>query len=289
MIVVLAATGMIGRKLVEKLCDAGHDVLATGRTKEKLSTIDKRAQQAYADLQDPSSLKPLLKKAKIVICCAHGSHAETIIPNLPKALDRLILMGSTRVFTKLPDPQADAVRQALELFNKSKVPGIMLLPSMIYGSPQDRNINRILSLVQQFPFIPLPNGGKAFVQPVFVDDVIEALFKSVSADLAKLDRTITVAGPEPIPYSSLVKTCGNALNRKIHILPVPISPLSLVAKLLKPLGMTINQDELVRATENKSYDVTPLRQQLGITPISFEDGLNLKIQRGWYPRKKLSF
>mgnify|MGYP006430320073 FL=1 len=49
MIVVLAATGMIGRKLVEKLCDAGHDVLATGRTKEKLSTIGKRAQQAYAD------------------------------------------------------------------------------------------------------------------------------------------------------------------------------------------------------------------------------------------------
>ena len=34
-------------------------------------------------------------------------------------------------------------------------------------------------------------------------------------------------------------------------------------------------------TEDKAFDVTPMRERLGVVPRSFEAGLALKLERGW--------
>lgn len=39
--------------------------------------------------------------------------------------------------------------------------------------------------------------------------------------------------------------------------------------------------EIRRATEDKRFDVGPLENRLGITPRPFDEGLRLKLERGW--------
>ncbi len=282
MITVLGATGKTGRYLVVKLCDAGHAVTAVGRSPDRLELVDARARKAVADLDRPETLAGALDGASRIVSCAHARFASTVLDRLPATCERLVLMGSTRRFTALPDPAADAVRAGEAAFLASGVPGVMLHPSMIYGAPDDRNVNRLLRLLRRTPVVPLPNGGRHWVQPVFVDDVVDALVAAVTGPDAP-GPPIVVAGPEPITYADMVRSCARALGRRVVIAPVPLSLLVGGARLASGLGLRLPFDaaEFRRATEDKSFDVSDLRSRLGVTPRGFEDGLRLKLERGW--------
>ena len=158
---------------------------------------------------------------------------------------------------------------------------------MIYGAPDDRNVNRLLRLFRRWPrwlpvVVPLPDGGRHLVQPVFVDDVVEAY----AAAVARPDVTgasIVVAGPQPISYASFVRDCAAAVGRRAHVLPVPSGLLIGLAKVMATLGVRppFNAAELRRAAESKRFEVTDLHARLGVTPRGFREGLKLKIERGW--------
>lgn len=282
MITVLGATGKTGRFLVARLCEEGHAVIAVGRAPDRLDLVDARARRTVADLDHPETLVTALKGASRIVSCAHARFATTVLAHLPTTCERLILMGSTRRFTALEDPAADAVRAGEAAFLAAGVPGIMLHPSMIYGAPDDRNVNRLLRLLRRTPIVPLPDGGRHLVQPVFVDDVVDALAAAVTRPGVS-GPSIIVAGPQPITYAEMVRACAQALGRRVAIIPVPVSLLAASARVASRLGLRLPFDaaEIRRATENKSFDVSDLRIRLGVTPRSFEEGLRLKLERGW--------
>ncbi len=282
MIAVLGATGKTGRYLVAALCDQGFAVTAIGRSAARLDPLDSRARRTIADLDHPDSLASALDGASRIVSCAHAQFTSTVLAHLPASCEWLVLTGSTRRFTALPDPAADAVRAGETAFLASGAPGIMLHPSMIYGAPDDRNINRLLRLVQRTPVVPLPDGGRHWVQPVFVDDVVAALVAAVTGPKVP-GPPIVVAGPRPITYADMVRCCARALNRRVVVVPVPLSLLTGGARLASSLGIHLpfDVDEIVRTAEDKSFDVSELRNRLGVTPRSFEEGLGLKLERGW--------
>lgn len=282
MIVILGATGKTGRYLVTALCDQGHAVTAVGRSAARLDQLDSRARRAIADLDHPESLTTAFDGASRIVSCVHARFASVVLAHLPTSCEWLVLTGSTRRFTALADPAADAVRAGEAAFLASGVPGVMLHPSMIYGAPDDRNINRLLRLVQRTPVVPLPDGGRHWVQPVFVDDVVAALVAAVTGPDAS-GPPIVVAGPRPITYADMVRSCARALNRRVVVAPVPLSLLAGGARLASGLGIRLpfDADEILRTTEDKSFDVSDMRDRLGVTPRSFEEGLGLKLERGW--------
>jgi len=282
MIVVLGATGKTGRYLVTRLCDEGHDVTAIGRSAARLEAIDPRAHTAVADIDQPATLGAALDGAEFIVSCAHARYTAAVLAVLPVSCQRLVLTGSTRCFSTLPDPAADAVRAGEAAFLASGVAGVMLHPSMIYGAPDDRNVNRLLRLVRRYTVIPLPNGGRHLVQPVFVDDVVAALAAAITRPEAP-GPSIVVAGPAPISYADMLRACAVALDRRVTILPVPTALLVAGARTAVAVGFKIPFDaaEIRRATEDKRFDVEPLANRLGITPRSFDEGLRLKLERGW--------
>jgi nucleoside-diphosphate-sugar epimerase len=130
--------------------------------------------------------------------------------------------------------------------------------------------------------VPLPDGGRHLVQPVFVDDVVEA-FAAAVARPDVIGASIVVAGPEPIAYAEFVRACAAAAGRCAHILPVPSALLTGIAELMAAVGLrpSFNAAELRRAAETKRFDVAALRDRLGVAPRSFAEGLRLKQERGW--------
>lgn len=278
-VAILGATGKTGRYLVLRLCADGHAVVAIGRSPARLATLDPRAETAIADLERPATLAPVLAGAACVVSLAHARFTEALLAALPASCGRVVLTGSTRGFSALPDAAADAVRAGAAAFAASGRTGVMLHPSMIYGAPEERNVNRVLALIRRWPrwlplLLPLPDGGRHRVQPVFVDDVVAAFAAAITGAEA-CGPPIVLAGPAPIAYAHLVRACAGSLGRRAHILPLPVALLVGLARVLRGLGLSppFGPEELRRAAEDKDFDVTPMRRRLGVSPRPFEDGL----------------
>jgi nucleoside-diphosphate-sugar epimerase len=283
---VLGATGKTGRHLVARLCADGHAVIAVGRDAARLAALDGRAERRIANLEAPRTVTAALRGAERVVSLAHARFTTAVLAGLPEGCERVVLTGSTRRFSRLPDPAADAVRAGERAFEASGRRGVMLHPSMIYGAPEDRNVNRLLRLIRRWPrwlpFVPpLPGGGRHLVQPVHVDDMLAALASALLRPEAP-GPPIVVAGPAPITYAAMVRACAAALGRRAFILPLPLPVLTAAAGLLLRLRVRLPFDaaELRRATEDKCFDVSDMERRLGVRPRDFEAGLAARIALG---------
>ena len=286
-IAVFGATGKTGRYLVAELCERGHAVTAVGRSEVRLARLDPRAARIVADLERIDGIEVALRGVEAVVSLAHARHTGAVLAALPKSCRRVVLTGSTRRFTSLPDPAGDQVRAAEEAFGASDRAGVMLHPSMIYGAPDDRNVNRILRYLRRWPKwlpvpVPLPAGGRRTVQPVF-DDVVAAFVGALMRPSAP-GAPVIVAGPEPMRYAEMVRECARALGRRAVILPLPLWLGIAAASVLQMMRLrgAPKPAELRRAGEDKEFDVAPLEKRLGVRPRAFAEGLRTKIERGWY-------
>jgi len=286
-VAVIGATSKTGRYLVARLLADGRDVVAVGRDLERLAALDGIARTVVADLSQPETVRTALAGAHQVVSLAHARFTASLLGALPDDCRRVVLTGSTRRFTQLPDPAADEVRAGEAAFTASGRPGVMLHPGLIYGSPDERNVNRILRYAARWPKggpvpFPLPAGGRATIQPVFVDDLVDAFVGALTRDEAP-GPPIVVGGPAPIAYRDFVAACARAMGRRAVILPLPVGIVAALGACARPLGLRSapNRAELRRMTEDKAFDMTPLRERLGVVPRSFEAGLALKLERGW--------
>ena len=231
--------------------------------------------------QPPETVETLAMP--VVTSLLTGSDMLAALPEDDPA--RLVLTGSVRIFTRLPDPAADAVRDGMAAFERSGRRGVVLLPSMIFGAPEERNVNRLIALFRRLPRwlpipVPLPDGGRHLVQPVFYEDMVAAFVAAIEKPDAD-GPPIVVAGPAPITYAELVRTVAAALGRRIVVVNLPIAALAGVVGKLSELGVPLpfSAAEIRRAGEDKRFDVAPLRARLGIAPRGFAEGLAARLRR----------
>jgi uncharacterized protein YbjT (DUF2867 family) len=278
---------MTGRRVIAALRARGHAIVATGRDPAKLAALGDDIEWRIGDFDRPETLPKALAGAEAVAYVAHAKHTKLVLDAMEPGA-RLVVTGSTRVFSKLDDPAADAVREGLAEFAASGRKGQVLLPAMIYGAKEDRNVGRILRFLAGFPSwcpipVPLPDGGRHTVQPIHVDDVAAC----VAAALERPEQDgppLVLAGPEPIPYVRMVRECAAALRRRVVPVPVPVRALAFAARAMAAAGMNppFDATELTRAAEDKAFDVTPMRERLGVIPRPFADGVAAKVVRGDY-------
>jgi uncharacterized protein YbjT (DUF2867 family) len=285
-VALLGATSKTGRHVTQALCARGHTVRALGRDLARLAPLDGRAAKIVVDLDQPATLAQALDGVDVVASLAHARFTDAVLAAAPAAA-RLVLTGSLRKHTRLEDPAAEAVRRGEAAFLASGRAGVMLHPSMIYGAAEERNVGRILRFLRRFPAglpipVPLPDGGRHTVQPVFVDDMVAAFVAAVETPTSD-GPSITVAGPRPIPYREMIRICAQALGRRVVIVPVPVGLLAGLAAMAGKCGLRVpfNAAELTRAGEDKAFAIDDLKTRLGVSPREFAEGVRLKLERGW--------
>jgi uncharacterized protein YbjT (DUF2867 family) len=72
---VVAATGGIGRQVLEQAVAAGHDVTAVVRNPDKLSSTSARIVTAHLAASDPAALRPAVEGADAVLS-GLGAHSK---------------------------------------------------------------------------------------------------------------------------------------------------------------------------------------------------------------------
>ena len=74
---------------------------------------------------------------------------------------------------------------------------------MIFGTPEDRNIIKIISWVYKYPIILIPGKGNALQRPVYVSDLSWAIVESI-LNKNTVGKIITISGSEYISYNSII-------------------------------------------------------------------------------------
>lgn len=280
MIAVIGASGRAGAALCHALAAAGRPFRPVVRDAGRWAATGLPQAPAVADLADAGRLATALRGAGIVVSCAHARFTPAILA-ASAAGTPLVLTGSTRRFSAFPDTHGEGVRAGEAAFLASGRPGVMLHPTMVYGAPTESNVRRLAALLRHLPVAPLPDGGRALVQPIHIADLVRCL-------LAAIDHrwdgpcTLVVAGPEAVPYREFLAEVARASGRRPPpVLPVPAGLLRLLAPLTRLLpGLPrIAAGEVRRLTEDKGFDIGPMRRILGVEPMPLRDGLRLAFGR----------
>lgn len=274
MIAVVGASGRSGATLCRALAARGMAYVPVVRDAARWAATGLPGTPRLADLTDPAALRAALAGAEWVMNCAHARHAGAILAAAP-ATARFVFLGSTRRFSRWPDEHGDGVRAGEAAFLASGRPGVMLHPTMIYGAQGENNVQRLAALLRRLPVAPLPGSGAALVQPIHQDDLTACILAALGRDWAG-PEAIVVAGPRPLPYRDFLAAVAHAAGlRTPRVVPLPGAVLMALAPLtaILPGLPRIGADEVRRLLEDKAFDVAPMREALGVTGRSLEDGL----------------
>lgn len=272
-IAVTGALGFVASRLFPRLPRAPLPIaiVRPGRDAGALAAFDVEVRRCELGSPTPEAFAG----AEAVVHLAGMSLATALVPAWEAAgVERVVCVSSAGVHTRLPSAGAEAKRHGEAALAASRLRWTVLRPSMIYGTPRDRNLVRLLRWIQRCPCVPLPGGGMTPQQPVHVDDLAHAILAALARREAA-GRAYDVGGPEPITLRELVAECASALGRPAFVLSVPLAPAWHATRLARRLGLPwpVRPEQVLRLAESKAVDIGPARADLGFAPRGFRDGI----------------
>jgi NADH dehydrogenase len=248
LIVVFGGSGFIGRYVVKQLARAGFRVRVPMRRPhlgQDLRVLGDVGQihLMQANVRFPDSIAAALEGADGVVNLVgvlhehgkqdfqtmHVAASEAIAAAVKAAgVKRLVQVSSIGADPRAKAKYARTMGEA-EAAVRALVPGAVILrPSIVFG-PEDNFFNRFADMSKFSPFLPLIGGGKTKFQPVHVQDVADAVVKSLTrADVA--GRTFELGGPRVYSFRELLDFVQKTVDRKRLYFP-------LASFIAKPLGM----------------------------------------------------
>ena len=271
---VIGASGRSGLALCRALQAAGTGIVPVVRNAARWQAGGIDAAPRLAELMDAPALHAALTGATRIVSCAHARFAAQVLAAGPPDAG-YVFLGSTRRFTRWPDAHGEGVRAGEAAFLASGRAGVMLHPTMIYGAAGEDNVQRLAKLLRRLPFVPLPGGGRALVQPIHQDDVTRCILAALAVPW-HAPRSLVIAGPTPLRYADFVHAVARAAGLSPpRIVSIPAWPMMAAATVMGvlPFLPRVRRAEIRRLLEDKAFDTGPMIATLGVPPIPLADGL----------------
>lgn len=276
-VAVTGALGFVASRLLPRLAARGARVIALLRDGRDPAPILPLAdvEVRRGDLAEPATLRGAFDGAGAVVHLAGLALVPGMLPAILASGARAgVFVSSAGVYTKLVSRGADAKRAGEAALRDSALAYTILRPSMIYGTPRDRNLVRLLRWLARWPLVAAPLGGATPQQPVHVDDLADAIVAALERPVAAR-REYDVGGPAPLPLSEVIHECAAALGRRAWIVPIPLAPAHAAAVFARRahLPFPVSPEQVLRLAESKAVDVGPARRDLGFAPREFREGI----------------
>jgi nucleoside-diphosphate-sugar epimerase len=277
---VTGATGFTGSRLVPLLLKSGYEVCCLYRTSSDRSLLLRNQPEiewALGDVSDARSLTTAMQSADALVNVASlgFGHADSIISAAKTVgIQRAVFISTTAIFTQLNAP-SKKVRVAAELaIETSGLKYTILRPTMIYGSPRDRNMWRLIRFMRYSPIVPVFGDGKYLQQPIYVDDVAQAMVSCLSNDNT-IGKSYNIAGKHALTYNDVIDTIAKWMNKRVWKIHVPSKPVVSLLKFFERMHIPfpIKAEQVLRLNENKDFSYAEAQKDFGFSPLSFEEGI----------------
>jgi len=277
---VFGGTGFLGRRLVRRLAATGAVVRIAVRSP------DPARGELRADVRDRASVAAAVAGVDAVVNAVaayverrgvtfesvHEQGAKTVAQEAAAAgVARLVLVSGIGADAESGSPYIRA-RGRGELAVKQAFPSATIVrPSAMFG-PGDALFGTLADIVRLLPVVPLIGGGRTRLQPVYVEDVAEAIV-GILADPGTGGRTYELAGPGVYTLRELVGFALRLIGKRRLLVPVPFAVAGIQARLFEFLPsppLTTGQVDLLRM-DNLASGALPGFRDLGIRPKAIEE------------------
>jgi NADH dehydrogenase len=296
---VFGGTGFLGQRLVRRLTSEGTAVRVVVRHPDQARSALRAAGMERltffcADVRDRGALAGAVAGSDAVVNAvsayveAGGVTFESVHERGAEMLAREAAAAGVARFVLVSgigaDPESGSAyirsRGRGERVVQEAFPGATIVrPSAMFG-PGDALFGTLAHLARLLPVIPLIGGGHTRLQPVYVEDVAEAIAHML-ADTGTAGRTYELAGPDVYTVRELTEIVLRITGRRRLLAPVPFAVAEIHARLFEFLPnppLTTGQVELLKADNVASASLPGLRE-LSIEPKTVEEIIPTYLRR----------
>lgn len=247
--VVFGGSGFIGRNVVRELARRGWRVRAAVRRPHLAQFLRPmgavgQIQLTQANIRHRPSIAEALKGADAVVNLVGILHQDgaqrfdSVQAAGAAAVAQLAAEAGVETFVHVSAIGADPDSKSLyartkgegEAAVRAALPSATIMrPSIVFG-PEDEFFNKFAALAAMVPpFLPLPliGGGKTLFQPVYVDDVADAVCAALVRPEAR-GRTYELGGPRVYTFRELIELVMRETGRKHPLMPVPFAIATMI-------------------------------------------------------------
>ena len=289
MVVVFGGGGFFGRRLVHRLTAQGMTVRVAVRHPDhariELQSIGfDRVTVVPADVRDQASVAAAIAGANAVVNtvsayvekggvtfeAVHVQGAEAVARETVAAgVPRLVLVSGIGADAHSGSPYIRARGRGEQVVQRTFPKATIVRPGAMFG-PGDALFGTLAGLARLLPVLPLI-GGSTRLQPVFVEDVAEAV-AGILTDPGTVGRTYELAGPGVYTLRELVRMTLHLMGKRRLLIPVPFAVAEIQARLFALLPkppLTTGQVDLLKA-DNVASGALPGFRELVIQPKTVE-------------------
>ncbi|MDP3736934.1 MAG: NAD(P)-dependent oxidoreductase [Hyphomonadaceae bacterium] len=304
-ILVTGATGFLGGALARRLMAQGHEVVALGRSHDKLAKLaEEGAKPVEADLSS-STLPPDIPCDAAIHCAAlsspWGRDLDFLRANVfgTKAALQLARRGGAKRFVHISTPsvyfrfqdqigvpenmplpapvnayaRTKATAEQLALAAIDLDP-IIIRPRGIYGEGDTTLLPRLLHVARKRP-LPLMNGGRAATDLTHIDDAVDAICVALSCTAPLQQRIFNVSGGVALNVRDVAEQVGKRAGTQIRWQKAPAGAVMAYARTAEAVCRLL-----------PGYPEPPVTTYAAAL-FAFTQTLNIsaaKAQLGWSPR-----
>ena len=269
LVTVIGGSGFVGRHVVRALARRGYRIRVAVRRPDLAGFLQPiggvgQISFAQANLRYRQSVDRAVEGSDHVVNCV-GILFESGRNNFDAVQDfgaRAVAEAARAVGAKLTHVSAiGADADSASAYARSKARGeagvlravpdaVILRPSIVFG-PEDGFFNKFATMARYAPALPLIGGGHTKFQPVYVNDVAEAVARSVDGALVP-GRVYELGGPEVLTFRQCLETMLRVVDRKNPLVSLPFGVASLIGSIaslipfVKP-ALTADQVKLLQS------------------------------------------
>jgi len=311
-ILVTGATGFIGKHLVKKLVSKGHRIRCLVRKTSRKGDINYlkklKVELFNGDLINKKSLKGICGGIDIVYhltgVLGGFNVSETLISDInitgtmnileeskKSNIKKFIFCSSAGVLGPIvsgnelshynPSNFYEKTKvEAEKLVLKTKLGYVIIRPEFVYG-PMDNHVLPLFKAIKNKRFFIIGDGN-SLLHPTYIDDLTQAFIKCLDPKIK--NKVYIIAGEKAIRVKELYKLIAKKLNVETNKLLIPLPITTILAFILENLSKIfkfnpiITKSKIKFFTENRTFDTSKARKEIGYKPIKLEKGIEKTVK-----------
>ncbi|MEQ7873510.1 complex I NDUFA9 subunit family protein [Sphingomonas sp. ASV193] len=281
-VLLIGASGFIGRYVAEQLLKAGVRVRAAERDPRKayflqpLGSVGQVALTGF-DMARPSHFAAAVDGVDAVINLvgAFEGRLHLLHADGPGQLAEAAKKAGVSAFVQISaigaDPHADSLYGRTKGEGEARVrrafpAATILRPSVVFG-PEDQFTNRFASMAS-LPIVPVLAPQTKF-QPVYVRDLAQAIAKAALDPATYGGKTYDIAGPEVLTMRALNERIAALAGKKADFVDLPHVAGSAMAALGFLPGAPLSRDQWAML-QHDNVAANEGLAAFGITPTALD-------------------